>query len=51
MLLITSCSDLAFVAIRSAKQRKCDAIARDPFVPFLGLGTMVCSLVAVSQGS
>jgi leader peptidase (prepilin peptidase)/N-methyltransferase len=51
MLLIASCSALAFVAMRSAKQRKFDVTARVPFGPFLGLGTMVCWLVTIAPGS
>ena len=51
MLLIASCSALVFVALRSAKERKFDVVARVPFGPFLGLGTMVCWLVTVAPGS
>lgn len=51
MLLVASCSALVFVAIRSVKVRKLDAAMRLPFGPFLGLGTMVCWLVASASGS
>lgn len=47
MLLIASCSALAFVAVRAAKRRKLDVAARVPFGPFLGLGVMVCWVFAV----
>lgn len=47
MLLIASCSALAFLIIRSAGGSKFDRLARVPFGPFLGLGTVVCWLVAV----
>ena len=47
MLLIASCSAIAFLIIRSAGGRKFDSAARVPFGPFLGLGTAVCWLVAV----
>jgi leader peptidase (prepilin peptidase)/N-methyltransferase len=51
MLLIASCSALAFVAVRFLKERKFDPVARLPFGPFLGLGAMVCWLFAVVSGS
>jgi leader peptidase (prepilin peptidase)/N-methyltransferase len=51
MLLIASCSALAFLIIRSASGWKFDRAARVPFGPFLGLGTVVCWLVAVAPGS
>ena len=46
MLLVASCSALVFVAVRSVMVQKFDATMRLPFGPFLGLGTMVCWLVA-----
>jgi leader peptidase (prepilin peptidase)/N-methyltransferase len=51
MLLIASCSALIFVTVRSAKKRKFDVVARVPFGPFLGLGTMVCWSITVAPGS
>lgn len=51
MLLIASCSALAFVTIRSLTERKLDVVARVPFGPFLGIGTLVCWLVVVAPGS
>jgi prepilin signal peptidase PulO-like enzyme (type II secretory pathway) len=51
MLLIASCSALAFVTIRSVRERKLDVVARVPFGPFLGFGTLVCWLVTVASGS
>jgi leader peptidase (prepilin peptidase)/N-methyltransferase len=51
MLLIASCSALVFVTIRAAEERKFDMVARVPFGPFLGLGTVACWLVAVAPGS
>lgn len=47
MLLIASCSAIAFLIIRSAGGRKFNGAARVPFGPFLGLGTVVCWLFAV----
>src|SRR5690242_12288036 len=46
MLLIASCSALAFVALRSAKGRRLELGERMPFGPFLGIGTIVCWLVS-----
>lgn len=51
MLLIACCSALAFVTIRSAKERKFDVAARIPFGPFLGLGTVACWAVTIAPGS
>jgi leader peptidase (prepilin peptidase)/N-methyltransferase len=51
MLLIACCSALVFVTIRWAKDRRFEVLARVPFGPFLGLGTMVCWLVTVAPGS
>jgi leader peptidase (prepilin peptidase) / N-methyltransferase len=50
MLLIASCSALAFVIVRSASGWKFDKAARVPFGPFLGFGTVLCWLVAVAPG-
>lgn len=47
MLLIASCSALAFLVVRSASGYNVDTNMRLPFGPFLGLGTMVCWLAAV----
>ena len=51
MLLIASCSALIFLIIRSAGGWRFDRLVRLPFGPFLGLGTVVCWLVAVAPGS
>jgi leader peptidase (prepilin peptidase)/N-methyltransferase len=51
MLLIASCSALAFVTIRSAKERSFDVVARVPFGPFLGIGVVACWLFTVVVGS
>ncbi|MBR1241923.1 prepilin peptidase [Bradyrhizobium sp. AUGA SZCCT0274] len=51
MLLIASCSALAFVILRSARRWNFDTAARVPFGPFLGLGTVACWLVAIVPGS
>lgn len=51
MLLIASCSALAFVTIRSVKQRKLEVQERVPFGPFLGFGTLVCWLITAVSGS
>jgi leader peptidase (prepilin peptidase)/N-methyltransferase len=44
MLLIASCSALAFSITRSLKQGTFDRATRLPFGPFLGLGVVVCWL-------
>jgi leader peptidase (prepilin peptidase) / N-methyltransferase len=51
MLLIASCSALAFVTVRSAKERRFDVVARVPFGPFLGIGVVACWLFTVVIGS
>ena len=51
MLLVASCSALAFVAIRSAREKKIDLSSRLPFGPFLGFGTAVCWLINIASGS
>lgn len=51
MLLIASCSALAFSLIRFARSQKFDSATRLPFGPFLGLGTVACWSMTIVAGS
>jgi leader peptidase (prepilin peptidase) / N-methyltransferase len=51
MLLIASSSALVFVLVQSARKKLQSSTTRLPFGPFLGLGTMMCWLIAVAPGS
>jgi prepilin signal peptidase PulO-like enzyme (type II secretory pathway) len=49
MLMVASCSALAFVAVRAWQQRRFEMTARLPFGPFLGLGATACWLTTLPQ--